>query len=260
MNLERAKVERRSARIQDVKWQRPGAETVWFEIHVNPLVDAENGLLGVSIVFFDVTATRALVDKVVQTNRQLEAAYEELQSTNEELETTNEELQSTVEELETTNEELQSTNEELETMNEELQSTNDELQTINDTLRERSVELDDSRTFLDSLVNSVHLGMVVVDREMHVVVWNRGCEELWGLRSDEATGQVLTSLDIGLPVDQVRPLIGNAFVDPDNPGETVVEAVNRRGRSTQVRVTCTGFQSTLGSGVNGALLLMETQS
>ena len=53
--LEQAKVERRSARIQDVQWQRPGAEAVWFEIHVNPLVDAENGLLGVSIVFFDVT-------------------------------------------------------------------------------------------------------------------------------------------------------------------------------------------------------------
>lgn len=148
--LEQAKVERRSARIPDVKWQRPGAETVWFEIHVNPLVDAENGLLGVSIVFFDVSATRALLDKVVQTNRQLEAAYEELQSTNEELETTNEELQSTVEELETTNEELQSTNEELETMNEELQSTNDELHTINDTLRERSLELDGATTFLDS--------------------------------------------------------------------------------------------------------------
>ena len=41
---------------------------MWFEIHINPLVDAENGLLGVSIVFFDVSATRALLDKVVQTN------------------------------------------------------------------------------------------------------------------------------------------------------------------------------------------------
>lgn len=257
--LEQAKLERRSARIQDVKWQRQGAEVVWFEIHVNPLVDADNGLLGVSIVFFDVTATRALLDKVVQTNRQLEAAYEELQSTNEELETTNEELQSTVEELETTNEELQSTNEELETMNEELQSTNDELHTINDALGERSVELDDARTFLNSLINSVHLGMVVVDREMRVVVWNRGCEELWGLRAEETNGQVLTSLDIGLPMDTVRPLIGNAFVDPENTGESVVEAVNRRGRPTQVRVTCTGFVSPKG-GVNGALLLMDPQS
>ncbi|MBV9352571.1 MAG: PAS domain S-box protein [Mycobacterium sp.] len=258
--IEQAKVERRSARIPDVRWHRPGAETVWFEIHVNPLVDAENGLLGVSIVFFDVSATRALLDKVVQTNRQLETAYEELQSTNEELETTNEELQSTVEELETTNEELQSTNEELETMNEELQSTNDELHTINDALRERSNELEDARTFLDSLINSVHLGMVLVDREMRVVVWNRGCEELWGLRSDETTGQPLTSLDIGLPLEQVRPLIGSAFVDPENAGEATVEAVNRRGRPTQVRVSCTGFQAPSDGSVNGALLLMETQS
>jgi two-component system CheB/CheR fusion protein len=99
-----------------VQWQRPGADTIWFEIHVNPLVDAENTLLGASIVFFDVTGTRALLDNVVQTNRQLEAAYEELQSTNEELETTNEELQSTVEELETTNEELRSMNDELHTV------------------------------------------------------------------------------------------------------------------------------------------------
>ena len=257
--LEQAKVDRRSARIPDVKWQRAGAETVWFEIHVNPLIDSENGLLGVSIVFFDVTATRALLDKVVATNHQLEAAYEELQSTNEELETTNEELQSTVEELETTNEELQSTNEELETMNEELQSTNDELHTINDTLRERSVELDDARTFLGSLVNSVHFGLVVVDREMRVAVWNRGCEELWGLRADETTGEVLTSLDIGLPMDTVRPLIGNAFVDSDNPGETVVEAVNRRGRAIRVRVLCSSFQGPDGD-VSGALLLMDPQS
>ncbi|OMC39649.1 CheR family methyltransferase [Mycobacterium sp. IS-1264] len=254
--LEQAKVERRSARIPDVKWQRPGAETVWFEIHVNPLVDAENGLLGVSIVFFDVTATRALLDKVVQTNRQLEAAYEELQSTNEELETTNEELQSTVEELETTNEELQSTNEELETMNEELQSTNDELHTINETLRERSVELDDAKNFLDSLINSVQLGMVVVDREMRVVVWNRGCEDLWGLRADETTGSKLTGLDIGLPIETVRPLIGNAFVDSDTSSQTVVDAINRRGRPAQVRVTCTPFRSP-GGDVGGALLLME---
>lgn len=257
--IEQAKVERRPARIQDVKWQRPGSEMVWFEIHVNPLVDNENGLLGVSIVFFDVTATRALVDKVVQTNRQLEAAYEELQSTNEELETTNEELQSTVEELETTNEELQSTNEELETINEELQSTNDELHTINETLRERSIELDDARTFLDSLVNSIHLGLMVVDREMRVVVWNRYCEDLWGLRADEATGVPLTSLDINLPLDTVRPLIGNAFVDSDHTGEVTIDTMNRRGRATRIRVICTAFRSD-ESGVKGALLLMENQT
>jgi two-component system CheB/CheR fusion protein len=253
--IEQAKVERRSTRIQDVQWQHAGAEPVWFEIHINPLVDTENGLLRVSIVFFDVTSTRALFDKVVDTNRQLEAAYEELQSTNEELETTNEELQSTVEELETTNEELQSTNEELETMNEELQSTNDELHTINDALRERSAELDAARSFLDSLAHSIDRGMMVVDREMRVVVWNRGCEELWGLRPEEAVGAPITSLDIGLPMEQIRPLIGNAFVDTAG-GEAIVEAVNRRGKHTRLRVTCSVFRSPEGS-VSGALLLME---
>ena len=255
--LEQAKVERRSARIQDVHWQRPGLDSVWFEIHVNPLVDPDNGLRGVSIVFFDVTATRALLDKVVQTNSQLESAYEELQSTNEELETTNEELQSTVEELETTNEELQSTNEELETTNEELQSTNDELHTINDALRERSIEVEETKSFLDSLVNSIHFGMVIVDREMRVVLWNRGCEELWGLRVDEAVGSALASLDIGLRADDVKPLIGQAFVDPGLTAEKVLDAVTRRGRQARVRIICTGFRSS--EAVTGALLLMELQ-
>ena len=127
-------------------------------------------------------------------------------------------------------------------------------------LRERSVELEDSRSFVDSLVNSIHLGLMVVDREMRVLVWNRGCEELWGLRSDETTGQIITALDIGLPVDQIRPLIGNAFVDPSNPSELLVEAVNRRGRTLEVRVSCTGFHAPPDEGVNGAALLMEPQS
>jgi two-component system, chemotaxis family, CheB/CheR fusion protein len=254
--LEQAKVERRSARIQDVQWQRPGFESVWFEIHINPLVEADNGLLGVSIVYFDVTATRLLLDKVVDTNHQLESAYEELQSTNEELETTNEELQSTVEELETTNEELQSTNEELETMNEELQSTNDELHTINDEVRERSLALEKATNFLDSLANSIPFGMAVVDREMRIVVWNRCCQELWGLRSDEAVGSPFGSLDIGLRTDDLKPLIGKAFVDVDSTEETVLDAVNRRGRATRVRILCSAFRSS-SSTVNGAMLLME---
>ncbi|PRC48370.1 chemotaxis protein CheR, partial [Mycobacterium sp. ITM-2017-0098] len=174
--------------IPDVKWQRPEGEPTWYDIHIDPLVAPDSGLLGVSVVFFDVSSTRVLLDKVVDSNRQLETAYEELQSTNEELETTNEELQSTVEELETTNEELQSTNEELETMNEELQSTNDELHTINDALGERTTELDGARSFSDSLINSIKLGVVVVDLEMRVAAWNRGCEDMWGLRSGEAVG------------------------------------------------------------------------
>jgi two-component system CheB/CheR fusion protein len=253
--VEQARLERRAVRIKDVEWQRVTGEVVWLEIHVNPLVDGESGLLGVSIVFHDVTAARSLLDELAHANRQLESAYEELQSTNEELETTNEELQSTVEELETTNEELQSTNEELETMNEELQSTNDELQAINDTLRERSLELDDANDFLESILTSVRSGLAVVDAEMRVLAWNRGAAELWGLRADEATGQHLLNLDIGLPMAELRPAVRSALQDESHDAVVRVSAVNRRGRQVALVVRCTPLRS-LSGVVRGCILTM----
>ncbi|OLF17242.1 CheR family methyltransferase [Actinophytocola xanthii] len=254
--VEQAKVERRAIRIEDVEWQRVSGEVAWLEIHVNPLVEADGGLIGVSIVFHDVTAARALLDELAHANRQLESAYEELQSTNEELETTNEELQSTVEELETTNEELQSTNEELETMNEELQSTNEELQATNDTLRDRSLELDEVNDFLESVLTSVGSGLAVVDREMRVLAWNRGAEDLWGLRGDEAIDQHLLNLDIGLPVTELQPAVRQALADASFETVVKVDAVNRRGRLVTLAVRCSSLRNPSGS-VQGCILLMD---
>jgi two-component system CheB/CheR fusion protein len=256
--VEQAKVERRGIRIKDVEWQRGPAEAIWLEIHVNPLVHSDNGLLGVSIVFHDVTAARALLDELAHANRQLESAYEELQSTNEELETTNEELQSTVEELETTNEELQSTNEELETMNEELQSTNDELQVINDALRERTVELDEVNNFLESILTSIRSGVVVVDTEMRVVAWNRGAEDLWGLRQDEAVGQHLLNLDTGLPVAELRPTVRSALQDVNFEETRTLRAVNRRGRTIALRLHCGSLRSPTDK-IQGSIMLMDAE-
>ena len=112
--------------------------------------------------------------------------------------------------------------------------------------------------FIDWLVNSVHLGMVLVDRDMRIKLWNRGSEELWGLRSEEVLGTSLTSLDIGLRVEPIKPMIGNAFVDPGTTMQSAVDAVNRRGRGTRLRITSTGFRAD-GDSVHGALLLMEIQ-
>jgi two-component system CheB/CheR fusion protein len=254
--VEQAKVERRATRVKDVEWQRGSGEVVWLEIHVNPFVDGESGLLGVSIVFHDVTATRALLDELEHANQQLEAAYEELQSTNEELETTNEELQSTVEELETTNEELQSTNEELETMNEELQSTNDELQSINEMLRERSLELDEVNDFLQSILTSIRSGIAVVDTEMRVLAWNQGVEELWGLRHEEAVGKHLLNLDIGLPMAQLQPAVRSSLQDEEFATTLHVDAVNRRGRQIVLDVRCGSLRSPSGV-VQGCILIMD---
>jgi two-component system CheB/CheR fusion protein len=253
--VEQARLERRSLRIKDVEWRRAG-DAVWYEVHINPLLGKEKSLLGVSVVFHDVSWARLLLTELEHTNRQLESAYEELQSTNEELETTNEELQSTVEELETTNEELQSTNEELETMNEELHSTNDELQTINDTLRDRSLELDELNDFLESVLSSVRAGMVVIDLEMRVKAWNRGAEDLWGVRREEAEGTHLLNLDIGLPLTELRPVVRDALADVESHAELTLDAINRRGRAVVVRLLCNALRGVNGQS-QGALLLME---
>jgi two-component system CheB/CheR fusion protein len=254
-HIEQAQAERRAVRIEDVPYSR-GGELVALEIQVSPLVGAAKEILGATVAFVEVTEFRRLKDELEQTTRQLETAYEELQSTNEELETTNEELQSTVEELETTNEELQSTNEELETMNEELHSTNDELQAINDELQDRSGELDRANGFLEAILVSLQAGVIVLDPQLQVLVWNRHAHELWGLRQDEAVGQHFFTIDIGLPTDQLRPLIRSTLADEDGPRETTVAAVNRRGRSIGVRVLSSPLRVSTDDP-SGVILTME---
>ena len=258
--VEVAQAERRTVVLDDVTLARGEDGPLTLEIRVRPLLDDEGGrpgeVLGVAIAFHDVTEPRRLAEELRHTASQLDTAYEELQSTNEELETTNEELHSTVEELETTNEELQSTNEELETMNEELQSTNDELKAINDELGDRTGQLDEANGFLESVLRGLQHGVVVLGPDLAVRAWNQQAQELWGLRRDEAVGVNFLALDIGLPIDLLRPMIRRALTGDGEPQELGVVAVNRRGRTIGVRV----LGSTLGSrddAAAGVILMME---
>ncbi|GAA4971620.1 CheR family methyltransferase [Actinoplanes utahensis] len=257
--IEQAQLERRTLRVTDVEYQR-GSETTHLDVQISPLSGADGSLLGINLIFHDMTASRSLQEDLEHANQQLEAAYEELQSTNEELETTNEELQSTVEELETTNEELQSTNEELETMNEELQSTNDELQSINDQLRISTSRLDEADAFLETVLTSLEAGVAVVDPDLRIRMWNRHAEDLWGLRSSEVIGQHFLNLDIGLPIDRIRPLLRGALGQDGESGDVRLDAVNRRGRGVTVRVACTPLRRLdgLAAGGEGAIIVMET--
>jgi two-component system CheB/CheR fusion protein len=256
--VEQAQLERRTLRISDVEYLRGHSEITHLEIQVSPLTGADGSLLGVNLIFQDVTLGRRLREELEHTNQQLEAAYEELQSTNEELETTNEELQSTVEELETTNEELQSTNEELETMNEELQSTNDELQTINDQLQASTEQLDHANAFLETVLANLRAGVAVVDQDLRVSSWNRRAEDLWGLRAAEVVGQHFLNLDIGLPFETLRPLLRAASAPGGAAGEVMLEAVNRRGRTITVRVVCTPLRDHGTPSGDGAIVVMES--
>ena len=225
-----------------------------LDILVTPVI-AHQQILGASISFTDVTSRGRLQDDLDRSRRELEVAYEELQSTIEELETTNEELQSTNEELETTNEELQSTNEELETMNEELQSTNEELETMNDELRVRGREVDQVNAFLETVLTSLKTGVVVVDADQRVQVWNEQVEGMWGLRASEAEGQHLMSLEIGLPVEKLKAPIRAVLSDDGGRQVLELEAVNRLGKQVICRVTA--MPLAVAGGAPGAVLLME---
>jgi two-component system CheB/CheR fusion protein len=97
--------------------------------------------------------------------------------------------------------------------------------------------------------------VVVLDDQQVVLAWNRGAEELWGVRREETVGQHFMNLDIGLPVETLRRSIREA-VTTGTTGKQELEATNRRGRTFQ----CAVVVSPMTSGredVGGALVFME---
>ena len=235
--IDQAYAEKRTVTVKNVERRLKNAEPRYLEVYVTPLQD--NGApIGVSILYDDVTSLQNLENEVQKAQQDAETINAELQAANEE---------------------LQSTNEELETMNEELQSANAELQTINDELRVQTDEANRSNAFLGSMLLSLKRGVVVVDRNLKVLIWNHMAEELWGLRSAETKGQALLNLDFGLPVAQIQAPI-RACIDADakhqEQQEMIVDAVNRRGRSFKCRVSVNPFKGPWGE-VEGAILMMD---
>lgn len=255
--IEQAYMEERAIYVNGIEHQQGPNDTMWLDVQVTPLTRRSGDVAGVTVVFTDVTRTRRLQLALERTNLELETAYEQLQSANEEMETTNEELQSAVEELETTNEELQASNEELETMNEELQSTNEELHTVNDVSRSYTGELDQANQLLESIFYGLGERVIVVDSELHVIFWNSGAEDLWGVRPEEARRSSLLSLDIGLPVDDLTDSIDQVLRGEQDRITAEVEARNRRGKSITCRVIIAPLKSGEGESVIGAILLMS---
>jgi two-component system CheB/CheR fusion protein len=244
----------RDTRLAEVQWTSASGDPAFYQVVLRPLSGPTGAITGLSVALQDITPQRHLQEQLQRSRQELETVSEELQSSNEELETTNEELQSTVEELETTNEELQSTNEELETMNEELQSTNEELHTMNDELRQRSDDLNSANTYMGSVLSGIRDGLVVVDRSGRITAWNRAAEQLWGLRADEVQQKSFFTLDIGLPVDKLNPVVRGGLA-----GETrsvTVQAVNRRGKTITCSIDVSPLASAKGEP-DGAVLLMR---
>jgi two-component system CheB/CheR fusion protein len=256
--IDQAFRELRLVSLNEVERHLPGGEDQFLDIQIIPLRDEAGRVIGVTVVFHDITARHNLQVELQKSSQELETAYEELQSAHEELEATNEELQSTNEELETTNEELQSSNEELETMNEEIQSTNQELETINDELRQRNEQIDTTAAFMAAIFTSLRSALIVADHQLGVLAWNRQAEELWGLRGDEVKGRSLLNLDIGLPVEQL-PLRALLTGRTDHE-EIDVDATNRRGKAIRCHVVCTPYKDKQGERRGVVLLVDEREA
>jgi two-component system CheB/CheR fusion protein len=236
--VEEALRERRRISVGEVRYQPAKGDERTLDITVVPLLRNGGAAYGVSILFEDVSRYARLQQELEGNRRDLELAYEELQSTIDELETTNEEL---------------------ETMNEELQSTNEELETMNDELRDRTSELNHVNEFLEAILTSLGIGVAVVDRQQRVQVWNHRAEDLWGLRQDEAVDHHLLSLDIGLPTEQLARPLRSVLGGASEREESVLEAINRRGRTIDCATTILPLlsPSSDGDSVRGAIILMQ---
>jgi two-component system, chemotaxis family, CheB/CheR fusion protein len=253
--IDEAANEHRPVRLSEVPRWTPTGELTFLDISVAPLASGDD-YAGAVVSFVDVTRHRQVQEELEQTHRELEVAYEELQSANEELETTNEELQSTIEELETTNEELQSTNEELETMNEELSSTNEELHAINEELRDRTTEVDQVNAYLESVLTSIDASVVVVDPDMKVRVWNGLSFEMWGLRSEEVEGKSFLNLEIGFPVESLRPALAATLAGDGVSEAAMFDATSRRGQAMRCLARISPLTGAEGA-VEGAIVIIE---
>ena len=70
-------------------------------------------------------------------------------------------------------------------------------------------------------------------------------------------GEHFLNLDIGLPVDQLRPMIRRTLAGELGPHEIAVPAVNRRGRTISVRILGTPLHDPAGAAATGVILLMD---
>ncbi|MFC8731218.1 PAS domain-containing protein [Luteimicrobium sp. NPDC057192] len=102
----------------------------------------------------------------------------------------------------------------------------------------------------------VRPGVLVLDARLRVLAWNERSTDLWGVREDDVIGRALTDLDIGLPVEQLVPLVREQLVGSTQDSSAHLGAVNRRGRSIELEVTASALRRG-EQEIVGAILVMR---
>jgi two-component system CheB/CheR fusion protein len=110
--------------------------------------------------------------------------------------------------------------------------------------------------FLNSILASLRAGVVVVNTQFNILSWNEEAENMWGVRFEEVKGQSFLSLDIGLPVAQLRDPIRDCLTENGDRQELFLEAINRRGRPIQCHLSLNPLVG-LKQERQGVIILME---
>lgn len=108
---------------------------------------------------------------------------------------------------------------------------------MNEELLDQTQEIEQSAAFLSRLLDSLAVGVVVVDEAFTVTMWNRAMRDLFGVGDDEAVGQPLAAIDSGLPVDDMASHLHGFDEARDRTRDTLtLDAVDRRGRTLRCRI------------------------
>jgi two-component system CheB/CheR fusion protein len=127
---------------------------------------------------------------------------------------------------------------------------------MNEEQRRHTEELDRLNLFLEGILGNLGVGVAVVDREGKIQLWNANSQDLWGLRSDEVEGTDLLSLDIGLPVEELREPLEEALSSHSKSSDLELDAINRRGRAFRCEVRVMPLFSA-SQGLFGGIVLMR---
>jgi two-component system CheB/CheR fusion protein len=107
-----------------------------------------------------------------------------------------------------------------------------------------------------AIVTSLDAGIIVIDDDFNIEVWNEAAAELWGVRPDEAEGSHLMNLEIGLPLEQLHKPLRAALAGERT--ELEIPAINRRGKAITCAVTVTPLKPP-AADPRGAILLMKAR-
>lgn len=188
----------------------------------------------------------------------IETVKRELRNSIEQLKLKNQELQHKKEELFTTYQQLQTIRQALYATNEELETIQDELLRDNKQLHQHKDALCEANGLLETILASLQIAVVVVDRDLHIQLWNPEAEDLCRLRSEEVKAANFMHLDIGLPVEQLRQPLCLCLAEKAQDRQVMLEAINRGGRKIKCKVTLSPLMAK--TEIYGVILVIEKEN